>query len=152
MTWKLQREYYDALWGERACVGLVARGVVGGEPGPNDRWLSLAAALPEELTPSPRGDGELGGDMLGDLVASLDLRVEVSGGGERDWSWRECNEGAVVEIWWMAAPSRYYPWELVRECRWNVGLAGRGQGSWTTDILWTYCRLGARPSCTVSRW
>lgn len=81
--------------GEWVSFGLVARGIageVGGEPKPRGRWLALAAALLEELTPYPRGDGEQGANRSGDLVASLDLcGVGVSGGGgERDASSREC--------------------------------------------------------------
>lgn len=77
-------------------MGLYARGVgvvgeVGGDPSPRGRWLALAAAL-LELTPIPRGGGEPGDDRSGDLAVSLDLRVGVSGGGERARS-RACDEG-----------------------------------------------------------
>ncbi len=81
---------------DRACIGLVARGVEGGEPRPRGRWLALAAAL-LELTPIPRGDGELGAVGSGDLVCSLDRRVGVSGGGEREASSRLEEERAACD-------------------------------------------------------
>ena len=84
----------DVLEGDRGCRGLVARGVVGvdgGAPCPSGKLLALAAAL-RELVPIPRGDGEPAYEKSGDLVASLDRRVGVSGGGERALASREEGE------------------------------------------------------------